>query len=135
VIDEPDRRQIIDRTARDRSHSYGVLDGQHGPRRFFKAGSLATAIITARSRRSVPERARSLWRRATYLAMSLFLYGDHQTALLMYHNLADQNVGTDPINLMRPPDAPNGLRKTAALYLYPCEDHGPVAKRRSTWAR
>ena len=61
--------------------------------------------------------------------MSPFLSANNLTgALLMYHNLGDQNVGTDPTNSIRLYHALNGLGKTTALYLYPLEDHGPVAK-------
>ena len=52
--------------------------------------------------------------------MSPFLYANNLTgALLMYHALADQNVGTDPTNSIRLYHALNGLGKTTALYLYP----------------
>jgi len=70
--------------------------------------------------------------------MSPFLYANNLTgALLMYHNLADQNVGTDPTNSIRLYHALNGLGKTTALYMYPYEDHGPVAKETllDMWAR
>ena len=73
-----------------------------------------------------------------YLGMSPFLYANNLTgALLMYHNLADQNVGTDPTNSIRLYHALNGLGKTTALYMYPYEDHGPVAKETllDLWAR
>ena len=57
-------------------------------------------------------------------------------ALLTYHNLGDQNVGPDPTNSMRLYHALIGLGKTA-LYLYPLEEHGPVAKETllDLWAR
>ena len=49
--------------------------------------------------------------------MSPFLYANNLTgALLMYHGLADQNVGTDPTNSIRLYHALNGLGKTTALY-------------------
>ena len=55
----------------------------------------------------------------------------------MYHGLADQNVGTDPVNSIRLFHALNGLGKTTALYLYPLEDHGPAARETllDLWAR
>jgi dipeptidyl aminopeptidase/acylaminoacyl peptidase len=55
----------------------------------------------------------------------------------MYHNLHDQNVGTDPDNSIRLLHALQGLGKTAALYMYPFEDHGQVAKETllDNWAR
>jgi dipeptidyl aminopeptidase/acylaminoacyl peptidase len=70
--------------------------------------------------------------------MSPFLYANNMTgALLMYHALGDQNVGTDPDNSIRLFHALNGLGKTAALYMYPLEDHGPVARETllDLWAR
>ena len=41
--------------------------------------------------------------------------------------LADQNVGTDPINSLRLYHALIRLDKMTALYRYPFEDHGPAA--------
>ena len=70
--------------------------------------------------------------------MSPFLYANNLTgALLMYHGLEDQNVGTDPINSIRLYHALHGLGKTASLYMYPYEDHGPAAKETllDLWAR
>ncbi len=70
---------------------------------------------------------RDLWEAPNvYLSMSPFLYANNLTgALLMYHNLADQNVGTDPINSIRLYHALNGLGKTTALYLYPLRGSRP----------
>ena len=57
------------------------------------------------------------------------LYADKlQGALLMYHNLEDQNVGTDPISSIRMMQALRSEGKTAALYMYPYEDHGPATR-------
>ena len=58
-------------------------------------------------------------------------------ALLMYHSTEDQNVGTDPINSIKLFHALQGLGKTSALYMYPYEDHGPIAKETvlDQWAR
>ena len=58
-------------------------------------------------------------------------------ALLMYHGLADQNVGTDPVNSIRLFHALNGLGKTVALYYYPYEDHGPAGRETllDLWSR
>ena len=61
--------------------------------------------------------------------MSPFLYADQLNgALLMYHSTEDQNVGTDPINSVRMYHALMGLGKTTSLYMYPYEDHGPIAR-------
>ena len=82
---------------------------------------------------------RDLWEAPNvYLQMSPFLQANHLTgALLMYHSLADQNVGTDPENTPRLFLALQALGKTAAMYMYPYEDHGPVARETllDQWAR
>ena len=58
-----------------------------------------------------------------------FVYANNQTgALLMYHGMHDQNVGTAPDHSPRLFHALNGLGKKAAMYLYPFEDHGPATK-------
>jgi len=70
--------------------------------------------------------------------MSPFLYANNLTgALLLYHGLHDQNVGTDPDNSVRLFHALNGLGKTVAMYRYPIEDHGPAARETllDLWAR
>jgi dipeptidyl aminopeptidase/acylaminoacyl peptidase len=143
VIDELDRRQLVDRQRLAiGGHSYGAFSTVnamvHTP--FFKAGIAGDG---AYNRTLTPigfqSERRDLWEAPNvYLGMSPFMYANNLTgALLMYHNLADQNVGTDPINSIRLYHALNGLGKTTALYLYPYEDHGPVAKETllDLWAR
>jgi len=143
VIDELDRRALVDRTRLAiGGHSYGAFSTVnamvHTP--FFKAGIAGDG---AYNRTLTPigfqNERRDLWEAPNvYLSMSPFLYANNLTgALLMYHNLADQNVGTDPTNSLRLYHALNGLGKTTALYLYPYEDHGPVAKETllDMWAR
>ena len=74
----------------------------------------------------------------TYLDMSPFLRADKLSgALLMYHNWEDQNVGTAPISSIRMFHALQGLGKTAALYMYPYEDHSVAAYASDLdqWAR
>jgi dipeptidyl aminopeptidase/acylaminoacyl peptidase len=74
----------------------------------------------------------------TYLDMSPFLRADKLSgALLMYHNSEDQNVGTAPISSIRMFQALQGLGKTAALYMYPYEDHSVAAYASDLdqWAR
>ena len=82
---------------------------------------------------------RDLWEaRGTYLDMSPILHANDLTgALLMYHGLGDQNVGTEPSNSPRLFHALNGLGKVTSLYLYPFEDHGPATKETllDLWAR
>ncbi len=143
VIDELDRRALVDRTRLAiGGHSYGAFSAVnamvHTP--FFKAGIAGDG---AYNRTLTPlgfqSERRDIWEAPNvYLSMSPFLYANNLTgALLMYHGLADQNVGTDPQNSIRLYHALNGLGKTTALYLYPLEDHGPVAKETllDLWAR
>jgi len=143
TIDELDRRALVDRSRLAiGGHSYGAFSTVnamvHTP--FFKAGIAGDG---AYNRTLTPigfqTERRDLWEaRDVYLSMSPFLYANNLSgALLMYHNLADQNVGTDPTNSIRLYHALNGLGKTTALYLYPYEDHGPVAKETllDLWAR
>ena len=143
VIDELDRRALVDRTRLAiGGHSYGAFSAVnamvHTP--FFKAGIAGDG---AYNRTLTPigfqSERRDLWEAPqVYLNMSPFLYANHLTgALLMYHGLADQNVGTDPQNSIRLYHALNGLGKTTALYLYPLEDHGPASKETllDLWAR
>jgi dipeptidyl aminopeptidase/acylaminoacyl peptidase len=143
VIDHLDREGIIDR---DRlgigGHSYGAFSAVnamvHTP--FFKAGIAGDG---AYNRTLTPlgfqSERRDFWQaRETYLGMSPFLYANNLTgALLMYHGIDDQNVGTHPINSVRLFHALNGLGKTASLYMYPYEDHGPatVETTLDLWAR
>ena len=70
---------------------------------------------------------RTFWEaKDTYLEMSPFFYADRLSgAVLMYHSLEDQNVGTDPISSIRMMQALQGQGKQAALFMYPYEDHGP----------
>jgi dipeptidyl aminopeptidase/acylaminoacyl peptidase len=143
TIDELDRRQLVDRQRLGiGGHSYGAFSTVnamvHTP--FFKAGIAGDG---AYNRTLTPigfqTERRDLWEAPNvYLNMSPFMYANNLTgALLMYHNLADQNVGTDPTNSIRLYHALNGLGKPTALYLYPLEDHGPVAKETllDLWAR
>ena len=143
TIDELDRRGLADRQRLAiGGHSYGAFSTVnamvHTP--FFKAGIAGDG---AYNRTLTPlgfqTERRDLWEAPNvYLGMSPFLYANNLTgALLMYHNLGDQNVGTDPTNSTRLYHALNGLGKPTALYLYPLEDHGPVAKETllDLWAR
>ena len=143
TIDELDRRGLVDRTRLAiGGHSYGAFSTVnamvHTP--FFKAGIAGDG---AYNRTLTPlgfqNERRDLWEAPNvYLGMSPFMYANNLTgALLMYHGLHDQNVGTDPTNSIRLFHALNGLGKTAALYLYPLEDHGPAARETllDLWAR
>jgi dipeptidyl aminopeptidase/acylaminoacyl peptidase len=143
VIDELDRRGIIDRQRLAiGGHSYGAFSTAnalvHTP--FFKAGIAGDGNY---NRTLTPldfqNERRTFWEaKDVYISMSPFFFANQMTgALLMYHGLHDQNVGTDPINTPRMFQALNGLNKDAAMYLYPYEDHGPAAKATllDLWAR
>jgi len=143
TIDELDRRQLIDRTRLAiGGHSYGAFSTVNAMVNtpFFKAGIAGDG---AYNRTLTPlgfqSERRDLWEAPNvYLDMSPFLKANQLTgALLMYHGMHDQNVGTDPINSVRLFHALNGLGKTVALYRYPFEDHGPAGRETllDLWAR
>jgi len=134
VIDELDQQGMIDRTRLGvGGHSYGAFSTAnalvHTP--FFKAGIAGDGMY---NRTLTPtgfqSERRDLWSgQKTYLDMSPMLYADKvQGALLMYHGLEDQNVGTNPISSIRMMQALRSEGKVASLYLYPYEDHGPATK-------
>jgi len=143
VIDDLDKKGIVDR---DRlgigGHSYGAFGTAnamiHTP--FFKAGiagdgnyNRTLTPLTFQSER------RLLWEaREVYLQMSPLMWANQLNgALLMYHGIDDANNGTFPINSERMFHVLNGLGKTASLYNYPYEHHGPAAKETllDLWAR
>jgi dipeptidyl aminopeptidase/acylaminoacyl peptidase len=143
VIDELDERELIDRRRIGiGGHSYGAFSTVnamvHTP--FFKAGIAGDGNY---NRTLTPlhfqSERRTLWEaKDVYISMSPFLQANNLTgALLMYHGLHDQNVGTDPIHSPKLFHALNGLDKEAAMYLYPYEDHGPAAEETllDLWAR
>ena len=126
---------LIDRTRLAiGGHSYGAFSTVNAMVNtpFFKAGIAGDG---AYNRTLTPlgfqNERRDLWEAPNvYLDMSPFLKANQLTgALLMYHGMHDQNVGTDPINSLRLFHALNGLGKTVALYRYPYEDHGPAGAR------
>ncbi len=143
VIDELDQRGIIDRHRLGLGgHSYGAFGTAnamvHTP--FFKAGIAGDGNY---NRTFTPlgfqSERRHLWdAREVYLGMSPFMYANNLTgALLIYHGLHDQNVGTAPDHAPRLFHALNGLGKDAAMYLYPFEGHGPATRETllDLWAR
>ena len=144
VIDDLDRRGWVDRQRLGiGGHSYGAFSTANAlvNTPFFKAGIAGDGNF---NRTLTPfgfqTDDRQLWNggRNFYLEMSPFLFAERLTgALLMYHGMEDQNVGTDPINSERMFDAMEALGKTAALYKYPYEDHGQVAQETilDQWAR
>ncbi|MEX2281169.1 MAG: prolyl oligopeptidase family serine peptidase [Gemmatimonadota bacterium] len=143
TIDELDRLGYADRTRLGvGGHSYGgfstVNAMVHTP--FFRAGIAGDGNYNRTlTPNAFQSERRLLWdARETYISMSPFLYANNLTgALLLYHGLADMNVGTDPINSIRLFNALEGLGKTASLYMYPYEDHGPATKETNLdmWAR
>ncbi len=143
VIDELDARGWIDRRRLGLGgHSYGAFGTVnamvHTP--FFKAGIAGDGNY---NRTFTPlgfqSERRHFWdAREVYLGMSPFVYANNLTgALLLYHGLHDQNVGTAPDHSPRLFHALNGLGKEAAMYLYPFEDHGPATRETllDLWAR
>ena len=134
VIDELDRRELVDRRRLGLGgHSYGAFSTLnamvHTP--FFKAGIAGDGNY---NRTFTPlmfqSERRVLWdAKDVYLSMSPFLHANNLTgAVLLYHGMQDQNVGTDPDHSPRLFHALNGLDKDAAMYLYPYEDHGPASR-------
>ena len=134
VIDRLDAEGLVDRSRLAiGGHSYGAFSTYnamvHTP--FFKAGIAgdgnANRTLTPFSFQS--ER-RTLWEaKDVYLEMSPFFDVDHMNgALLMYHGEHDQNTGTFPIHSWRLFEALEALGKTASLYFYPYEDHGPATR-------
>ena len=134
VIDELDRRELIDRRRLGiGGHSYGSFSTAnamvHTP--FFKAGIAGDGNF---NRTLTPlmfqSERRIFWdAKDVYTSMSPFFHANDLTgALLIYHGLQDQNVGTAPDHAPRMFHALNGLGKEAAMYLYPYEDHGPASR-------
>jgi dipeptidyl aminopeptidase/acylaminoacyl peptidase len=123
-------------------HSYGAFSTAnamvHTP--FFKAGIAGDGNY---NRTLTPlafqSERRYLWQAPqVYLGMSPFLHANNLTgALLMYHGLKDQNVGTFLIHSPRMFEALNALDKDVAMYLYPEEAHGPATEETTLdlWAR
>jgi dipeptidyl aminopeptidase/acylaminoacyl peptidase len=143
TIDELDKRMLVDRNRLALGgHSYGAFSTVNAmvSTPFFKAGIAGDG---AYNRTLTPlgfqTERRDLWEAPNvYLEMSPFLRANNLTgALLMYHGMHDQNVGTDPVNSVRLFHALNGLGKTVALYNYPFEDHGPSSRETllDLWAR
>ena len=123
-------------------HSYGAFATAnllaHTP--FFKAGIAGDG---AYNRTLTPmgfqNERRFIWENPyLYFEMSPFFQADHiDTPLLMYHGIDDNNTGTFLIQSERMMQALTGLGKTAVLYMYPFESHGPRAKESylDLWSR
>ncbi len=143
VIDELDKQGLIDRNKLALGgHSYGAFSTVnamvHTP--YFKAGIAGDGCY---NRTLTPfgfqTDSRPLWEaRDTYLELSPLLHVERITgALLMYHGMEDQNIGTAPINSERMFAALESIGKESVLYMYPYEDHGQIAKETilDQWAR
>lgn len=123
-------------------HSYGAFSTVNAMTLvpYFKAGIAGDGMY---NRSLTPfgfqsERRSFYEAQATYLDMSPFFRADKLSgALLLYHHLEDQNTGTAPMSSIRMFNALQGLGKTAALYLYPYEDHSVMtyASDLDQWAR
>jgi dipeptidyl aminopeptidase/acylaminoacyl peptidase len=123
-------------------HSYGAFSTVNAltltP--YFKAGIAGDGMY---NRSLTPfgfqsERRNFFQAEETYLDMSPFYRADKISgALLMYHSLEDQNVGTAPISSVRMFHALQGLGKPAALFMYPYEDHSVATYETDLdqWAR
>jgi dipeptidyl aminopeptidase/acylaminoacyl peptidase len=123
-------------------HSYGAFTTAnmlaHTP--FFKAGIAGDgAYNRTLTPMSFQGERRFIWDApTTYVEISPFFYADQiHSPLLMYHGEQDNNSGTFLIQSERMMQALTGLGKTAALYVYPFESHGPRAKENylDLWAR
>jgi len=134
VIDELDRRALVDRQKLGiGGHSYGAFSTAnamvHTP--FFKAGIAGDGNF---NRTLTPlmfqSERRVFWdAKDVYTSMSPFFSANNMTgALLIYHGMNDQNVGTALNHAPRMFHALNGLGKDASMYLYPYEDHGPASR-------
>jgi len=143
VINELDRQGLIDR---DRlaigGHSYGAFTTVnamvHTP--YFKAGIAGDGMYNrSLTPNGFQSERRNFWEgQEMYREVSPFFQADKlQGALLMYHSIEDQNVGTALLSSERMLHALEGLGKTASLYMYPYEDHGPATRETllDQWAR
>ena len=143
VIDELEKQGFVDRSRMGiGGHSYGAFATAnamvHTP--FFKAGIAGDGMYNRTlTPNGFQSEQRDLWSgQRTYLEMSPMLYAERlQGALLMYHMMEDQNVGTDPVSSIRMMQALRAQGKVASLFMYPYEDHGPLTSETilDLWAR
>ncbi len=123
-------------------HSYGAFATANILARtpFFKAGIAGDgAYNRTLTPMAFQSERRFIWdAQDVYLEMSPFFQADHiDTPLLMYHGAEDNNTGTFLIQSERMIQALTGLGKTAVLYIYPFESHGPrcIETYLDMWAR
>jgi dipeptidyl aminopeptidase/acylaminoacyl peptidase len=143
VIDKLDKDGYIDRSRLGiGGHSYGAFTTMnalaHTP--FFKAGIAGDGMS---NRSLTPDgfqsERRDFWAaQKTYEEMSPLFYADKiQGALLLYHSMEDQNVGTNLISSERMMQALRANGKPSALFIYPYENHQPATMETELdqWAR
>ena len=143
VIDELDARGWVDRRRLAiGGHSYGGFGTANAMIQtpFFKAGIAGDGNYNrSLTPAGFQSERRYLWEaQDLYIEMSPFFQADRLSgALLMYHGMDDHNVGTHPIHADRMFHALEVLGKTAAMYKYPYEDHGPATRETTLdlWAR
>ena len=143
VIDELDKQGYIDRTRLGiGGHSYGAFSTMnalaHTP--YLKAGIPGDGMYNrSLTPTAFQSERRDFWAaQKTYEEMSPFFYADKmQGAILMYHSIEDQNVGTAPESSIRMMQAMRANGKVSSLFMYPYEDHGPATKESDLdqWAR
>jgi len=134
VIDSSEAKGYVDRHRMAiGGHSYGAFGASNAMihTSLFKAGIAGSGNYNRTLTPLGFQSERSdIWRGLDkYMQMSPIFWADRlDGALLMYHGEEDQNVGTWPTNSRRMFHALNGIGKTAALYRYPHEAHGPAAE-------
>ncbi len=143
VIDSLAKRGYADRERLGiGGHSYGAFGTANAMVNtpFFKAGIAGDGNYNRTlTPAAFQSERRYFWEaEQIYTEMSPFFFADRMTgALLMYHGMDDHNVGTHPDHARRMFHALNVLGKTASLYMYPFEDHGPATRETTLdlWAR
>lgn len=143
VIDSVAARGWVDRQRLGiGGHSYGAFGTANAMvnTSFFRAGIAGDGNYNrSLTPAGFQSERRMLWEAdQVYIEMSPFFNADRLNgALLMYHGMDDHNVGTHPTHSRRLFHALNVLGKTAALYMYPFEDHGPATRETTLdlWAR
>ena len=143
TIDEIVARGWVDRSRLGiGGHSYGAFGTANAMIQtpFFKAGIAGDGNYNrSLTPAGFQSERRYLWEaQDLYIEMSPFFQADRLSgSLLMYHGMDDHNVGTHPIHSDRLFHALEVLGKTASMYKYPFEDHGPATYETTLdlWAR
>ena len=143
TIDEIVARGWVDRSRLGiGGHSYGAFGTANAMVQtpFFKAGIAGDGNYNrSLTPAGFQSERRYLWEaQDLYIEMSPFFQADRLSgSLLMYHGMDDHNVGTHPMHSDRLFHALEVLGKTASMYKYPFEDHGPATYETTLdlWAR